>query len=102
MNILVINGSPKGKNSVTLQTVNYLQILHPEHHFEVLHAAQTIKSLEKDFSPALAAIEQALLLPCLYLYGPLPAPPLRQLLKQIRSFPGNTPPSSPPPSIFMT
>ena len=59
MEILVINGSPKGNHSVTLQTVNYLQILHPEHHFEVLHAGQTIKALEKDFSPALAAIEKA-------------------------------------------
>ena len=59
MDILVINGSPKGKNSVTLQTVHYLQILHPEHHFEILHAGQTIKALEKDFSPALAAIEKA-------------------------------------------
>ena len=59
MEILVINGSPKGKNSVTLQTVNYLQILHPEHHFEVLHAGQTIKALEKDFSPAVQAIEKA-------------------------------------------
>ena len=57
MEILVINGSPKGKHSVTLQTVNYLQILHPEHHFEVLYAGQTIKALEKDFSPALAAID---------------------------------------------
>jgi len=62
MEILVINGSPKGKNSVTLQTVNYLQILHPEHHFEVLHVGQTVKSLEKDFSPAVAAIEKAELL----------------------------------------
>ena len=59
MEILVINGSPKGKNSVTLQTVNYLQILHPEHHFSVLHAGQSIKMLEKDFSPAAAAIEAA-------------------------------------------
>ena len=59
MNILVINGSPKGKNSVTLQTVNYLQILHPEHHFEILHAGQTIKALERDLSPALSAIDKA-------------------------------------------
>ena len=59
MNILVINGSPKGKHSVTLQTSNYLQILHPEHHFDVLHVGATIKSLEKDFSPAVAAIENA-------------------------------------------
>ena len=62
MEILVINGSPKGKHSVTLQTVNYLQILHPEHHFEVLHAGQTIKALEKNFSPAVSAIEKADLL----------------------------------------
>ena len=59
MEILVINGSPKGKNSVTLQTVNYLQILFPHHHFEILHAGQTIRALEKDFSPALSAIEKA-------------------------------------------
>lgn len=59
MKILAINGSPKGKNSVTLQTIHYLQILHPEHHFEILHAGQTIKALEKDFSPAATAIEKA-------------------------------------------
>ena len=59
MEILVINGSPKGKHSVTLQTVNYLEILHPEHHFSVLHVGQTIKALEKDFTPAITAIEKA-------------------------------------------
>ena len=59
MRILVINGSPKGKYSITLQTCNYLQILHPEHTFEVLNAGQSIKALEKDFSPALAAVEKA-------------------------------------------
>ncbi|MBQ9148774.1 MAG: NAD(P)H-dependent oxidoreductase [Oscillospiraceae bacterium] len=59
MDILVINGSPKGKNSITLQTVNYLQLRHPEHHFEVLHAGQRIKALEKDFSPALEAVKKA-------------------------------------------
>ena len=62
MKILVINGSPKGKYSITLQTCNYLQILHPEHSFEVLHAGQSIKALEKDFSAAIAAVEQADLL----------------------------------------
>ena len=59
MKILVINGSPKGKYSITLQSVNYLQLLHPEHEFEVFHAGQSIKALEKDFSPAIAAVEQA-------------------------------------------
>ena len=62
MHILVLNGSPKGKNSVTLQTVNYLQLLYPKHSFEILHVGQRIKQLEKDFSPALEALEKADLL----------------------------------------
>ena len=52
MKIAVINGSPKGKNSITLQTVKYLSLRYPEHEFRVLHAAQIIKLLEKDFSRA--------------------------------------------------
>ena len=59
MHILVINGSPKGSYSITLQTINYLQKLHPEHTFEALHAGKQIKKLEKDFSPALEAIHRA-------------------------------------------
>ena len=62
MHILVVNGSPKGKDSITLQTVNYLQVRYPGHAFEVLHAGQRIKALEKDFAPALDAIEKADLL----------------------------------------
>ena len=59
MNILVLNGSPKGEYSITLQTVHYLQKRFPEHKVTVLHVGQKIKSLEKDFSPAIAAISQA-------------------------------------------
>ncbi len=59
MKIAVINGSPKGKYSITLQTVLYLQRKYPEHTFEVLHAGQKIKSLEKDFSPAKELMENA-------------------------------------------
>ena len=59
MRILVINGSPKGKDSVTLQTVNYLQLLHPEQSFEILHVGQKIKQLEKEFTPAMEALEKA-------------------------------------------
>ena len=62
MKILVLNGSPKGAYSITLQTVNYLEKLHPEHTFEVLHVGQRIKALEKDFSPALSALASADLL----------------------------------------
>ena len=37
MKIAVINGSPKGKYSITLQTVLYLQRKCPEHTFQVLN-----------------------------------------------------------------
>ena len=58
MNILVLNGSPKGEYSITLQTVRYLEKLNPQDTFNVLHVGQKIKALEKDFSPALKAIEE--------------------------------------------
>ena len=59
MNILIINGSPKEKNSITLQTLRYLEKKFRLDSIEVLHAGQRIKALEKDFSPALAAIDKA-------------------------------------------
>ena len=59
MKILVVNGSPKGNYSITLQTVLYLQKLYPEHTFDILHAGQKIKALEKDLSPAVQALEAA-------------------------------------------
>ena len=62
MKILVLNGSPKGQYSVTLQTINYLQKLCPKHEFEVLHVGQRIKALEKDFTPAKEALEKAKLI----------------------------------------
>ena len=59
MQILVINGSPKGKYSITLQTIRYLEKSFPEHSFEVFNAGQKIKSLEKDFTPASELITKA-------------------------------------------
>ena len=52
MRILVLNGSPKGENSVTLQTVRYLEKRFKDETFEVLHVGQRIKALEKDFAEA--------------------------------------------------
>ena len=52
MNILVINGSPKGKYSITLQTVEYWKRLFPNENFTIIHAGQTIRALEKDFTKA--------------------------------------------------
>ena len=59
MKILVVNGSPKGKYSITLQTFKYLEKLYPEHEFSVLDAGKKIKALEKDFSSAKEMIEKA-------------------------------------------
>lgn len=59
MDILVINGSPKGENSITLQTVLYLQKRFPKHTFSFLHAGQRIRMLEKDFAPAAEALKKA-------------------------------------------
>ena len=59
MHILVLNGSPKGQNSITLQTVRYIEKLCKHQTFEVLHVGQRIKALEKDFSPVKEALEKA-------------------------------------------
>ena len=59
MNILVLNGSPKGKYSITLQHTRYLEKCYPQHTFTVLHVGQKTKALEKDFAPAREAIEKA-------------------------------------------
>ena len=59
MNILVIVGSPKGNDSITLHTCLYLEKHFPQLKFSYLNAGQKIKALEKDFSPALAALHAA-------------------------------------------
>ncbi len=59
MKICVVNGSPKGKYSITLHTVLYMQKLHPEHEYTFLDAGAKIKLYEKDFSEAKEALEAA-------------------------------------------
>ena len=48
MKITVLNGSPKGDLSITMQYVAYLAKIYPQHEFNVLHIAQRIKRLEHD------------------------------------------------------
>ncbi len=59
MKILVVNGSPKGKYSVTLQTALYLEKHFPKHNFKILHAGQRIRGLAKNFGPAVKDLEEA-------------------------------------------
>ena len=56
-NVLIVNGSPKGNNSITLQTSKYLELYFPEITFEVLNVGAKIKALEKDMSEALEKLK---------------------------------------------
>ena len=62
MKIIVLNGSPKGDNSITLQTVLYIQKHFPAHQFTVLNVGSRIRKLEKDFTDAAEKLEEAELL----------------------------------------
>ncbi len=59
MKILFINGSPRGRFSVTLQSCLYLEKRFPQHSFETLNVGAGIAGFEKDMEPALAAIRRA-------------------------------------------
>ncbi len=59
MKILILNASPRGKSSVTLQTSLYLRALHPEHSFSVFHLCPHLRSLERDFAPLRRELEAA-------------------------------------------
>ena len=47
MDFLIVNGSPKGENSITLQTSLYLEKRYPEHRFTVLDAGHRLPYWEK-------------------------------------------------------
>ena len=59
MKICVLNGSPRGQYSTTLQTGLYLQKRYPQHEFAFVEVGSRINSLEKDISPALTAMQSA-------------------------------------------
>lgn len=62
MKIAVLNSSPKGPYSLTLQSARYMQKHFPSLEFEFFHIGQRIKALEKDpraFQAVLAAVEQS-------------------------------------------
>ena len=59
MKICILNGSPRGKYSITAMTSQYLEKCFPEHVFSYVLVSAQIRSLEKNLSPALKAIEEA-------------------------------------------
>jgi multimeric flavodoxin WrbA len=48
MKITVLNGSPKGDLSVTMQYVHFIQKKFPDHELKIFNIAQQIKNIEKD------------------------------------------------------
>ena len=58
MNILIINGSPSGDDSITLQTMRYIGESFPEHHYELLNVGKKIRTFERNFSAAAQALER--------------------------------------------
>lgn len=62
MKVVILNGSPKGQDSISLQTALYFKKLYPEHEYSVLDVARKIKLYEKKFDTIKDSIEQADLL----------------------------------------
>ena len=59
MKVTVLSGSPEGKDSITLQSVLYLQKKFKEDQFMILDVGSRIRSLQKDFTPVLAVLSEA-------------------------------------------
>ena len=62
MNIIILNGSPREKQSFTYQYYRYLQINFPDHNYKVYHISRKIKKIEQDeqyFFEILEDIEKA-------------------------------------------
>lgn len=59
MNVCVINGSPKGNYSITLQTLLFIGNNNPSDNFTYLSPGAKIKQYEKDFSACKETIEVA-------------------------------------------
>jgi multimeric flavodoxin WrbA len=58
MKIIVLNGSPKGDTSVTMQYVAYIRKKFPGHEYHVLNVAHEIRKIEKDTAAWEAVIGQ--------------------------------------------
>lgn len=48
MKIIVLNGSPKGDLSVTMQYINYIQKKFKQHELKIINISQRINQIEKD------------------------------------------------------
>ncbi len=85
MKIAVLNGSPAGKDSITLYTVLYLQKHFPEHSFEILHVGQQILKLQKEPNSWQEILKQAdLILFCYPVYTFLVPAQLHRFIEMMK------------------
>ncbi len=62
MKICVLNGSPKGKDSITMQYVRFLELAFPSHMFAIENIGQRIAAIEahdEDFKKVIASVSSA-------------------------------------------
>lgn len=59
MKAVILNGSPKGEESITLHTCLYIKAKNPDIDFSILNVGQRIKHYEKDMSEAICALKEA-------------------------------------------
>lgn len=85
MNILIVNGSPAGDSSITLQTMWYIRKRFPNHVYTLLNVTQRLKAMEKDFSTARDMLSDAELIVFSYpVYTFLVPAQLHRFLELIR------------------
>jgi len=48
MKIIVLNGSPKGKLSITMQYIRYIEKAFPHHELKIFDISQKLRTIEKD------------------------------------------------------
>ena len=48
VNIIVLNGSPKGKMSATMQSINFIQKSFPQHDIKIINISQNLPRIERD------------------------------------------------------
>lgn len=62
MQICVLNGSPKGEKSITMQYIRFLELANPEQSFRYYHIARKITSLEShqnEWDEVIASVQHA-------------------------------------------
>ena len=83
--VLVLNGSPTGENSITLQTVLFIANAFSNTEFSYLHVGKSIKAYEKDFAECRTALEKAdLILFCYPVYTFLVPSQLHRFIELIK------------------